>query len=935
MSGRLLGQKCNGQNGYSLIDWIERIRRNLTSTGIFCKKKELRNLKMAYFMKVGSRNTFQMKSVCSLFMVGVLIVGQMAGGAWVWALDGAAAGGMGSMTSHSTPLIAGLRGEVTLFQHLKQGKGTVPQYRQTIAAGDVLSTGQESVAEILFPQGAGLVTVQEFSEASVDNGTDGKLRLTMTVGEAEISSPLRDQGQNGPLLLATPNLTARTQGGLITIEVKSTVAQTASQPNPSPSYLHRVNLTSQMRVSSNTVLSEKFCVKEGTLDIDYHTDTQGVRHISLSAGECAGFSNGLLSDSIEMVQITDWRAICAVNPHCEIPESIRKYITKKQMGQALALEQALIGEEKPDAEMDELVILATTGLVLAAAAETVIVPGGSTGSPLNPCLLDPEACAEGTFTDVNPNPVNEPPLVGGGEPQQPPAQDTNIQNTATLMPQDGVAGGAGSLLYTNSDFLATKELLLVTNNPDPDTAPHKGKVPQTPLVISTLTPVEGFNGVTPTNEFIPPVFPSFDQIPTTDVQLGIEGGTREQILEQLAQWLRSPFIDPDDPLQGITVNGAGENCATILDCAELIWALGQTGTFQFPGFDAGIDGSLQASSPGVPITLKHGVTLVNTTVTLSNLDTLGDPTQTSQYFSQLDPSLGVPLDGSLMAILGEPGNPALVSVEDRLLGILANSRVQPQNDNLSTSLLAVLDSELRGPTAPPVIGQDGNGQDITRVDIPALVELLDSDVKVMHGVVVASSASGGQVDQALLEATAPLMAMIRGAMETSSDFGRVAGQEAKLVANLLPGDSLIRVDASSLTVNGNLFSVTGGGQFMVNGGSLLSVQGNSLVSINGGVFVSVGSGSLFSLNGGGLVNFGTGQNAVTISNSLCSGGGCFAPFSNPAWLVAGNPSDFSAAPEFSPFLDLGSFADGSVNSVNIAPGSAILEVQPGGTIHLH
>ena len=892
---------------------------------------------MANFMNAGHPTRFKIRAVFSLFVLAVVIAGQVAGGAWVWALDNTSS--MGTTSSRTAPVIAGLRGEVTLFQHTNQGQGAVPLYRQTLGVGDVISTGEESVAEILFPSGMGLVTVQEFTEASLESNAGGELVLNMKVGEGEISSPLKGSGEDRPLLVRTPNLAAKTSGGLVTIEVKSTLARTVSPAPTHAPYIHRTSLHSQAGGSSGTVLSEKFCVKEGSLDIDIQKNTAGQKSVNVAAGQCVGFLNGALSAEPERTQLTDWRAICAVNPHCQIPEGLQKFIAKKQMGQALALERALVGSESSDSDIDEQVILATTGLTLAAASQIITPPGNAGGDPFNPCLTDPDSCQEPLPPAPGGNPVNEQPRVGGGGGGGGNPRPGNIKTPGRWMPQQGTDERQGVPVYTNSEFLAAKELFLVDNNANANTSPHKGKVPQSPLIISTLTPTPAFNNVTPTNEFIPPVFPSFAQGPTTDVQLGVEGGTRQEVLQQLAQWLRSTSIDPDNPMQGITApNGAGENCATVLDCAELIWALGQNGTFQFPGFDAGVDGAIQARSAGSLITLKHGVSLVNTHVDITGLSTIGQPTKTSQFFSNLNPSLGNQLDGSLVSILGNPGSPAKVMVEDRLLGILDNSQVQPQNDQLSTSLIAILDSELKGPVTPPVIGKDGNGQDIVRADIPSLVEVIDSTVEVENAVVVASTASPGQngvLDQALLEASSPLMAMIRGTFASSSDFGRVAGQNAKLVANLVSGDSLIRVDASSFTVNGNLFSVTGGGQFMVSGGSLLSVQGNSTVNLNNGVFVSVGPGSLFSLTGGGLVNFGTGQNVVNVSNNLCGGGGCFAPFSNPAWQVAGNPADFSAGAGSNPFVDLGNFADGSVNTLNITPGSAILQVQPGGTITIN
>ena len=119
-------------------------------------------------------------------------------------------------------------------------------------------------------------------------------------------------------------------------------------------------------------------------------------------------------------------------------------------------------------------------------------------------------------------------------------------------------------------------------------------------------------------------------------------------------------------------------------------------------------------------------------------------------------------------------------------------------------------------------------------------------------------------------------------------------------------------------------------------GSLVSVQGGSSLTLNGGVLANVGAGSLFSLTNGALIDFGTGNNVVNVSNDLCGGGGgCFAPFADhPTLQVAGSPSDFSVAPGFDPVADLGTFPDGSVNELNVGTDSAILAVEPGGTIKL-
>jgi hypothetical protein len=460
-------------------------------------------------------------------------------------------------------------------------------------------------------------------------------------------------------------------------------------------------------------------------------------------------------------------------------------------------------------------------------------------------------------------------------------------------------------------------------------------------VVSELSP-DGAGS--PSNQQLPIRFgayavtlPGFNP-PPNKVQLGVEGTSREAQAQQLAQFARSPLIDPDNPLASVPTSACEFSTES---CFQVILGAGLEGLEEPPkiGPLAGIDGTIQVRSASTMdprifgnrvVTLKKGVVLGNTQVSLALQE------KTNDSFSGLETTLGLAIQGAAVSILGEPGDPAIVQVEDRILAILGGSRIQPADPSVTTALVAVLDGSLRGPIEPTVIGQDAAGDDIFREDVSPIIEMIGGSAEVTTGVMVGSTANTdqtGDLDQALLEASSPLLAMMQSSMTTSSDFGRVAGQNAKLVATLIPGDALVRLNASSLMINGNLFNVTGGGQLIVNG-SLVSVQGGSSLTLNGGVFANVGAGSVFSLTNGALVDFGVGNNVVNVSNDLCAAGGCFAPFANPAYQVAGSPADFSVAPGFDPVLDVGTFQDGSVNTLNLGPNAAILAVEPGGTIQL-
>jgi hypothetical protein len=544
--------------------------------------------------------------------------------------------------------------------------------------------------------------------------------------------------------------------------------------------------------------------------------------------------------------------------------------------------------------------------------------------------------AEPAFTSVGD--------VGGGPPPPIPLP-TNIQMNASILPVSGVQGGRGLLTFLKGDFTADKELLLADSG-SLALAPHLGKAPQNSLVVSNLSP-DGAGS--PSNQKLPLefsvfniTFPSFNQPPTSNVQLGTEGTSRIEQSEQLAQFARSSSIDPDNILASVPGPGAQPACEISLNsCFEIILAAGVGGLErpdQNVDVDAGIDGAIQVRSASTlnsgerEVTLKNGVVLSENTLVHLALQE-----KTNNSFSGLEPTLGQAIKGAAVSILGEPGDPAIVHVEDRILAIVEGSRIQPDNAGVTTALVAVLDGTLRGPVVPSAIGKDAAGVDALREHVSPVVETIDSSVEVTTGFMVGSTANIDQtdvLDQAILEASSPLLAMIRSAVTTKEGFAHVAGQNAKIEANLLPGDALVRLAASDLVVNGNLFTAMGGAQLIVDGGSLLSVQGGSTASLNGGVFVSVGSGSLFSLTNGDLVDFGTGSNVVNVSNTLCASGACFAPFANPGWQVAGNPADFSAPSGFNPFVDLGTFSDGSVNTLNVGQDSAILSVESGGSIQI-
>ncbi len=903
-------------------------------------------------------------------LFSTLVMLQVIGPSWIVVLQTSEA--FAQDNSNSQARIAGLRGIVTVTPTTDDRLGYAPEYKSALDAGDVITTEEESIAELLV-ENQGLLTVQEYSEAILDRESDGRLSVNLQVGALEWSLPLKGMTPTS-VTVSTPNIRATTEGGLITADVQPTLGDTAKGDVPRESYLVLTRLRAQTHPPGKVALLETFCAKEGSLELDFPGVQSGVREQKeVPAGQCVGFLNGSLRAMGDEYEIADWRAICAVGPHCDIPEATQKEVKKTQVELALSLEKALVGTDSKNSEVDEQVVLATTGISLAASTDGM-GPGvqdiGDTILPttgVDPLIGVPTASGGGPGTPGAGGgapgggaggPIGGMPTPGGGiEPPlagifPPPGssglEPGNIQQKALLATDVELAGGLGTLSFIRGDFTADKELL-VADSGLLATAPHLGKAPQNSLVVTDLSPIgQG----SPSNQKLPLEFgafdlnfPSFQQEKTSDVQIGTDGfnngdaASRKEQLEHLTQFARQP-LDPENILAELPAASAEFPCLLSPgSCYEIVLAAGLGGLETpdpKPEAGAGIDASIQvrsSSSPGVNsvVTLKKGVVLENTQVALAIQE------KTNASFLGLAPTLGQAIQASAVSILGELGEPALVNAEDRILGILNGSNIQGASDTLTTALLAVLDGTLRGPITPSVVGKDAAGVDILRGDVAPIIEVIDGSVEVTTAVMIGSTATQDQsMDpalQSLIEASSPLIAMIRGNVTTASDFGRVAGENAKLAATLVPGDALVSLNASSLIVNGHLFNVTGGAQLNVIG-NLLSVQGNSSVDIVGGAFVNVGAGSLFSLTNGALVDFGPGNNVVSVSNSLCAGGGCFAPFANPGWQVAGSPADFSAPNGFNPFVDLGTFSDGSVNTLNVGQDAAILSVAPGGSIQI-
>jgi hypothetical protein len=178
-----------------------------------------------------------------------------------------------------------------------------------------------------------------------------------------------------------------------------------------------------------------------------------------------------------------------------------------------------------------------------------------------------------------------------------------------------------------------------------------------------------------------------------------------------------------------------------------------------------------------------------------------------------------------------------------------------------------------------------------------------------------------RVDQALLEASAPVLALLRGSQLTSASDALALSGQSRLTST---GSALVALDASRLVVTrGALVNVTGGSGLIV-AGNLLTLSNGSTLSLLNGPLLSVSGGGFASI-GGALVGFGgTGGNLLSVANSLCGG---------PCALVGGIPvALLNGATAANLALADGAVKNPSLGTIKYAsPTTALLAVSGAGS----
>lgn len=173
-----------------------------------------------------------------------------------------------------------------------------------------------------------------------------------------------------------------------------------------------------------------------------------------------------------------------------------------------------------------------------------------------------------------------------------------------------------------------------------------------------------------------------------------------------------------------------------------------------------------------------------------------------------------------------------------------------------------------------------------------------------------------RIDTALLEASAPLLALTNGSVLTTVADTVQLSYQAKVTSL-----------GSVMTLDRSLLTVARGAALNLAGGSVLRVSGN-LFSLMNGSSLNLLSGPLVSLSGGSILNVtgaligfgGTGGNLVSVANSFC-----------PCTTIGGIPVSLTGGALASNVSITGAIKNAALGSVNLTPNAALIRVDGAAT----
>ena len=749
------------------------------------------------------------------------------------------------------------------------------KFRDSIFEKDRINTGEKSIVKVLMG-GRAIVTVRELSVLTITEEV-GRTVVNLESGKIAVGVAKQRMKPGETFEVHTPNAVAAVRGTVFIVEVTRQGAQAGGGNLAASTQVTTVNGTVQVGASA---------VSAALVNV---SALQRVGVVGTNLGPLQNVTREQLNQLVGT-----FTANRQVSPH----QAVWSSMSGKQAGQVVALVSALTGTDVKSASDAK-----------ASTDRSTYLPGKGDFSDF--IIVQPHK----TTTQVATNRSFESGAFG---------PSWNLVGTGAVI------GSFGQFAAPDGQFMG-----FISSGPGSASDPT-GRFTQSSSLSQPFQATAGtlytvkatFNFVS--NEY--PFWVSQPGNPFNDAMgISVKGpGGQTTQLTQLQ--VNSAFSPTQVSTQNVSVAGftAGGDCATCgwgytgfktvsfswlapsSGDAALVFEVGDVADTAFPSGLLIDDVSVLQDPP--LFLLQGGNNLVRTST-----DLLVEFTGGSATFD----SVMVVAGGSTASLAG----PLL--------------RATDTNLTIPTSLLTVLPGgSFSSTTTDPLVSVNGGthalGTDVAMFDIAGSGTALDADSGLMLATTEALKTNGPlfesdgatitthqvvRLDQALLEASAPLLHLKNGSQLTSASDAIALGDQSRLTSNasalvalnaskmLVSTGSLVNVSgASVLNISGNLVSLSNGSALSILNGSVLTVSGNSLASI-----------------GGSLVSFGgSGGNLLSVSNNYC-GGSCAVIGGIPVALLNG-----ATASNVS--IGSGAIQNPNLGSVHLgSPSTALITVSGAGS----
>jgi len=750
------------------------------------------------------------------------------------------------------------------------------KFRDSIFEKDRINTGEQSIVKVLMG-GRAIVTVRELSVLTITEEV-GRTVVNLESGKVAVGVAKQRMKPGETLEVHTPNAVAAVRGTVFVVEVTRQGAQAGGG-----------NLAATTQV----------------------TTVQGTVQVGAIGGNPANTAFVNANQSVG-VRGRDLTQVMNMNQQY-MHDLVRTFTANRQIGgQQAAWSSTMRAKETGK------------GQALAAALTAGDDPkAGTGGSPLTQTSYLPN---KGDFPVIGPPPPSPKKPFANGDFEKGDFFGWDLAGSGS------VVGTFGQFKAPNGQFMG-----FISSGPGSQADPT-GRFTQSSTLSQAFQVTGGtLYTIKATYNFVSNEYPYWFNLyggtsPFNDaVEIRIKGpGGQTTQLSQLQ--LNSAFTPTQVSQQNVSVAGftAGGDCATCgwgytgfkmvsfswlapaTGEASLIFEVGDVG-------DANFASGLLIDDVSVPedpplFLLQGGKNLARTSP-----DPLVEFTGGSATFD----SVMVVAPGSTASLAG----PLLRSTDTNL--------------TVATSLLTVLPGgSFVSSTTDPLVSIKGGthalGTDVAMFDVAGSGTALDADSGLMLATTTALKTGGSlfeadnatittnqalRVDQALLEASAPLLHLKNGSQLTSATDAIALGGQSRLTSTAA---SLVALNASRMLVSlGSLVNVSGGSVLNVSG-NLVSLSNGSMLSLLNGSLLSVSGGSFASI-GGSLVSFGgSGGNLLTVSNTLC-GGSCAMISGIPVALLNG-----ATAANVS--IGAGAIQNANLGSVKLGtPSTALIAVSGAGS----